>query len=162
MNRLLAGFWASTFGPQSICSFSWGNRLHLYSFTLQWRPGLRRLPQAHKLLTWLPLCVCPNKLALSHVQAQPRFSGIRWCVPLCGSCSSRHQSMETAFTAELFLPWYLPKKRRKPGAREHLFWFLLFLLFILKWNDFVQPPADTKFSFSPAPLPSLLLQSRRC
>lgn len=53
-----------------------------------------------------------------------------------------------------------PRRGGSQGARDSLFWFLLFLLFVLKWNNFIQPPAGTKFSFSPTPLPSLLLQSR--
>lgn len=51
------GLWAGTFGLSLSAGFSWGQPEATSIATLRWRPGLRCLPQAHKLLTLL-LCVC--------------------------------------------------------------------------------------------------------
>ena len=79
-------------------------------------PRAENLTPSSQNLDFASVCV-QNKLVLSPVQeAQPEFSRGELCICLCGSCLSWHQSLETAFTVELFLLWFLPKKRRKAGS----------------------------------------------
>lgn len=79
-------------------------------------PRAENLTPSSQNLDFASVCV-QNKLVLSPVQeAQPGFSRGELCICLCGSCSSWHQSLETAFTVELFLLWFLPKKRRKAAS----------------------------------------------
>lgn len=103
-------------------------------------PRAEHLTPSSWNLDFASVCV-QSQLVLSHVlKTQPGFSRGQLWICLCGSCSARHQSLETAFTVELFLLWFLPKKSRKAGSWGSSILISHILLCVLKWNDFILPP----------------------
>lgn len=126
---------------------------------MQWCPGLRRFPQAHKIPT-LPVCAqgagfLPCSGSTARILEVRIIYLSSWqlliLTPVLGDC----------FTAELFLLWFLPKKSRKAGSGGWtiLIFHIFALCFEVQWFHTATKLAHVPFS--PTPLQSSSPQSGR-